>query len=72
MERRTAGAAEPIAHESAHFVSAASLRVRSDWFNRMRWSAASGLVLVSLLAVSLAASRCRWRRSWPPSASCWP
>lgn len=51
MERRTAGAAEPIAPESAHFVSAASLRVRSDWFNRMRWSAASGLVLVSLLAV---------------------
>ncbi|MBK7701890.1 MAG: hypothetical protein IPI34_02820 [bacterium] len=51
MERRAAGAAEPIAPESAHFVSAASLRVRSDWFNRMRWSAASGLVLISLLAV---------------------
>jgi signal transduction histidine kinase len=51
MERRAAGAAEPIAPESAHFVSAASLRVRSDWFNRMRWSAACGLVLISLLAV---------------------
>ncbi|MDO9172250.1 MAG: hypothetical protein Q7W29_10505, partial [bacterium] len=51
MERRAAGAAEPIAPESAHFVSAASLRVRSDWFNRMRWSAALGVALVSLLAV---------------------
>jgi signal transduction histidine kinase len=51
MERRAAGAAEPIAPESAHFVSAASLRVRSDWFNRMRWSAALGVAVVSLLAV---------------------
>jgi len=51
MERRTEGAVEPIAPESAHFVSAASLRLRSDWFNRMRWSAASGLVAISLLAV---------------------
>ncbi len=56
MERRTAGAVaqiapEPIAAESAHFVSAASLRLRSDWFNRMRWIAAVGMVAVSLLAV---------------------
>jgi signal transduction histidine kinase len=40
---------EPIAAESAQFVSAASLRDRTDWFNRMRWGAGLGVIALSLM-----------------------
>jgi signal transduction histidine kinase len=33
-----------IARESSQFVSAASLRVRLDWFNKLRWGAAAGIL----------------------------
>lgn len=39
-----------IAPESSQFVSAASLRLRLDWFNKLRWAAVGG----ALVAVSLA------------------
>lgn len=38
---------ERVAAVSAQFVSAASLRVRSDWFNKLRWGAAGGVVAFS-------------------------
>jgi signal transduction histidine kinase len=41
---------EPIAAGSAQFVSAASLRVRLDWFNKLRWGAALGVLAVVLIA----------------------
>jgi signal transduction histidine kinase len=41
---------EPIAPESSQFVSAASLRVRIDWFNKLRWGAALGVLAVVLIA----------------------
>jgi signal transduction histidine kinase len=41
---------EPIAPGSSQFVSAASLRVRLDWFNRLRWGAALGVLAVVLIA----------------------
>ncbi len=40
-------AGEPIADVSAQFVSAASLRLRSDWFIKLRWGAGLGVVAVS-------------------------
>ena len=33
-----------------HFASAASLRVRSDWFNRLRWIAVAALFVMSTLS----------------------
>ncbi len=41
---------EPIAPGSSHFVSAASLRERLDWFNKLRWAAAVGVLVVVLVA----------------------
>lgn len=43
----TADAAMPV---ESHFVSAASLRVRLDWFNRLRWGAAGAAVVAALVA----------------------
>jgi len=40
---------EPIAPESSQFVSAASLRQRLDWFNKLRWGAAVGVLAVVLI-----------------------
>ncbi len=37
-------ATDLIARESSQFVSAASLRVRLDWFNKLRWGAAVGIL----------------------------
>jgi len=45
---------EPVVPESAQFVSAASLRVRSDWFVKMRWGAAVGVIVLSLLTGAVA------------------
>ena len=33
-----------VSSESSQFVSAASLRVRLDWFNKLRWGAAVGVL----------------------------
>ena len=41
---------EPIAPASSQFVSAASLRARLDWFNKLRWGAAFGVMAVVLIA----------------------
>lgn len=41
-----------IAAESSQFVSAASLRLRLDWFNKLRWGAAAG-VLGAILVVGV-------------------
>ena len=40
---------EPIAPGSSQFVSAASLRARLDWFNKLRWGAAAGMLAVVLI-----------------------
>lgn len=39
-----------IPYESSHFVSAASLRVRQDWFNKLRWCASAGVLTATLTA----------------------
>lgn len=39
-----------IARESSQFVSAASLRVRLDWFNKLRWGAAVGILVAVTVA----------------------
>jgi signal transduction histidine kinase len=39
-----------IARESSQFVSAASLRVRLDWFNKLRWGAAAGILVAVTVA----------------------
>lgn len=39
-----------IALESSQFVSAASLRVRLDWFNKLRWGAAVGVLAAIVVA----------------------
>ncbi len=39
-----------IARESSQFVSAASLRVRLDWFNKLRWGAAVGILVAVMVA----------------------
>ncbi len=39
-----------IEPESSHFVSTASLRVRLDWFNRLRWGALAGIIGCALAA----------------------
>jgi len=39
-----------IARESSQFVSAASLRVRLDWFNKLRWGAAVGILVAAVVA----------------------
>lgn len=39
-----------ISPDSSHFVSAASLRLRLDWFNKMRWGAVAGILLGSVVA----------------------
>ncbi len=41
-----------IPPETSQFVSAASLRVRLDWFNNLRWAAA-GIMLVAVLVVGV-------------------
>jgi len=41
---------EPLDPGSSQFVSAASLRVRLDWFNKLRWGAAVGVLAVVLVA----------------------
>ncbi|MBU8870197.1 MAG: HAMP domain-containing histidine kinase [Gemmatimonadales bacterium] len=43
-----------IAPESSQFVSAASLRVRLDWFNKLRWVAAAGALIAIFLAYVVA------------------
>lgn len=43
-----------ISPDSSHFVSAASLRVRLDWFNKLRWGAA-GTLLAAVLLIGLLA-----------------
>ena len=40
---------ESIAPGSSQFVSAASLRERLDWFNKLRWGAAAGVLVVVLI-----------------------
>lgn len=44
-----------IAPESSQFVSAASLRVRLDWFNKLRWGAVVGVCLAAFLAQAILA-----------------
>ncbi|MBU0741325.1 HAMP domain-containing histidine kinase [bacterium] len=44
----------PATDESTQFVSAASLRLRSDWFIKMRWGAAAGVAALTLLAGEVA------------------
>ncbi len=39
-----------IAPESSQFVSAASLRLRLDWFNKMRWGAVLGSLVAAFLS----------------------
>jgi len=39
-----------IARESSQFVSAASLRVRLDWFNKLLWGAAGGILIAAVVA----------------------
>ncbi len=39
-----------IAPESSQFVSAASLRVRSEWFNKLRWAATGTTLAATLVA----------------------
>lgn len=39
-----------IARESSQFVSAASLRLRLDWFNKLRWGAAVGILVAAVVA----------------------
>jgi signal transduction histidine kinase len=39
-----------IPYESSHFVSAASLRRRLDWFNKLRWCASAGVLTATLTA----------------------
>ena len=46
---------QKIAPESSQFVSAASLRVRLDWFNKLRWGAAVGVCVAVLLGQKLLA-----------------
>jgi signal transduction histidine kinase len=41
---------EPIDPGTAQFVSAESLRLRLDWFNKLRWGAALGVLAVVLIA----------------------
>jgi len=41
---------EPIDPGTSQFVSAASLRARLDWFNKLRWGAAVGVFAVVLIA----------------------
>lgn len=43
-----------ISPDSSHFVSAASLRVRLDWFNKLRWAAA-GTTLAAVVVTALVA-----------------
>lgn len=43
-----------ISPDSSHFVSAASLRVRLDWFNKLRWAAA-GTLLAAVPVIGLLA-----------------
>lgn len=40
---------EPVPADPTQFVSAASLRVRSDWFVLIRWGAAAGVVVLAAL-----------------------
>ena len=40
---------EQVAPGSSQFVSAASLRVRLDWFNKLRWGAAVGVLLAVMV-----------------------
>lgn len=49
MSAPVAPARDPVPEAAGHFVSAASLRRRADWFIRLRWAAA---VAVALLAVA--------------------
>ncbi len=39
-----------VSKESSQFVSAASLRVRLDWFNKLRWGAAAGVLVAVAVA----------------------
>ncbi|MEN8005880.1 MAG: HAMP domain-containing sensor histidine kinase [Candidatus Krumholzibacteriota bacterium] len=41
---------EPIAPGSSQFVSAVSLRLRLDWFNKLRWGAALGIMVLVFVA----------------------
>nr|MEE4266881.1 HAMP domain-containing sensor histidine kinase [Candidatus Krumholzibacteria bacterium] len=41
---------EPIPPDSSHFVSAESLRLRLDWFNKLRWGAVLGILLAMLVS----------------------
>ncbi|MBU1699860.1 MAG: HAMP domain-containing histidine kinase [Candidatus Eisenbacteria bacterium] len=41
---------ELIAEDSAQFVSATSLRIRTDWFNRIRWGVGAWIMALVLLA----------------------
>lgn len=43
----------PVPPESSHFVSPESLRVRLDWFNKLRWGAAAGILVGIVSAGSL-------------------
>ena len=43
-----------IAPESSQFVSAASLRLRLDWFNKLRWGAVGATLVAALVAGALA------------------
>lgn len=45
-----APAGDPIPEASGHFVSAASLRKRADWFIRLRWGAAAAVLLFGIVA----------------------
>jgi signal transduction histidine kinase len=43
----------PVPPESSHFVSADSLRLRLDWFNKLRWGAVLGILVALLVAGGL-------------------
>ncbi len=43
----------PVPPDSSHFVSAESLRLRLDWFNKLRWGAVLGILVALLVAGGL-------------------
>ena len=42
-----------IEPESSQFVSAASLRLRLDWFNKLRWGAVAGALVAVIIALAV-------------------
>jgi len=51
VSRELDGSQNKIAPDSSQFVSAASLRVRLDWFNKLRWGAVLGVMAAIFVAL---------------------